>query len=111
MIKTLENFKSGNYEVVDNQGVSVTNHFIKCLENEIKDLIEPKFKIGQQVFYIDTYNFKHILKSFKISSILIYSNCIEYSDLYNMVSEENLFTTEQEAQEKLKEMKGNEQLF
>ena len=38
MSKTLENLKSGNYEVVDNQGVSVTQHFIECLEKEFADL-------------------------------------------------------------------------
>lgn len=38
MSKTLENLKSGNYEVVDNQGVSVTQHFIECLEKEFAEL-------------------------------------------------------------------------
>lgn len=38
MSKTIENLKSGNYEVVDNQGVSVTQHFIECLEKEFADL-------------------------------------------------------------------------
>ena len=38
MSKTIENLKSGNYEVVDNQGVSVTIHFVECLEKEIADL-------------------------------------------------------------------------
>lgn len=38
MSKTIENLKSGNYEVVDNQGVSVTRHFIECLEKEFADL-------------------------------------------------------------------------
>ena len=38
MSKTIENLKSGNYEVVDNQGVSVTQHFIECLEKEFANL-------------------------------------------------------------------------
>lgn len=38
MSKTLENLKSGKYEVVDNQGVSVTQHFIECLEKEFAEL-------------------------------------------------------------------------
>ena len=38
MNKIIENIKSGNYEVVDNQGVSVTTHFIECLEEEFADL-------------------------------------------------------------------------
>ena len=35
MSKTLENLRTGKYEVVDNQGVSVTQHFIECLEKEL----------------------------------------------------------------------------
>lgn len=38
MSKTIDNIKSGNYEVVDNQGVSVTRHFTQCLEKELADL-------------------------------------------------------------------------
>ena len=38
MSKTLENLRTGKYEVVDNQGVSVTQHFIECLEKEFTDL-------------------------------------------------------------------------
>lgn len=38
MSKTIENLKNGNYAVVDNQGVSVTRHFIECLEKEFADL-------------------------------------------------------------------------
>ena len=38
MNKTIDNIKSGNYEVVDNQGVSVTGHFTQCLEKEFADL-------------------------------------------------------------------------
>ncbi|MBQ2871633.1 hypothetical protein IJE86_08020 [bacterium] len=38
MSKTIENLKNGNYEVVDNQGVSVTRNFVECLEKEFADL-------------------------------------------------------------------------
>lgn len=38
MNKIIENIKSGNYEIVDNQGVSVTEHFTHCLEKEFADL-------------------------------------------------------------------------
>ena len=34
MNKIIDNIKSGNYEVADNQGVSVTGHFTQCLEKE-----------------------------------------------------------------------------
>ena len=38
MSKTIKNLKSCNYEVVDSQGVSITTHFIECLEKEFADL-------------------------------------------------------------------------
>lgn len=38
MSKTIDNIKSGNYEVVDNHGVSITRHFTQCLEKEFADL-------------------------------------------------------------------------
>ena len=38
MSKTIDNIKCGNYEVVDNQGVSVTRHFTQCLEKEFADM-------------------------------------------------------------------------
>lgn len=38
MNKIIDNIKSGNYEVVDNQGVSVTGHFTQCLEKEFANL-------------------------------------------------------------------------
>ena len=48
MSKTIENLKSGNYEVVDNQGVSVTQHFIECLEKEFADL-EAKLEESEKL--------------------------------------------------------------
>ena len=38
MSKIIDNIKCGNYEVVDNQGVSVTRHFTQCLEKELADM-------------------------------------------------------------------------
>ena len=46
--KIIENLKSGNYEVVDNQGVSVTRHFTQCLEKEFADL-EAKLKESEKL--------------------------------------------------------------
>ena len=51
MSKTIENLKSGNYEVVDNKGVSVTQHFIECLEKEFAD-IEAKLAESENKFII-----------------------------------------------------------
>ena len=51
MSKTLENLRTGKYEVVDNQGVSVTQHFIECLEKEFADL-EAKLKESENKFIV-----------------------------------------------------------
>ena len=51
MSKTLENLRTGKYEVVDNQGVSVTQHFIECLEKEFADL-EAKLKESEKKFIV-----------------------------------------------------------
>ena len=100
MSKTIENLKSGKYEIVDNQGVSVTNHFIECLEKELENYIKPKFKVGQKVYHLlcdnevkeDFIESNHHLCSLKISRFGIY--------------EDYLFTTEAEAKARLEKMKN-----
>ena len=49
--KTLENLRTGKYEVVDNQGVSVTQHFIECLEKEFSEL-EAKLAESEKKFIV-----------------------------------------------------------
>lgn len=76
------------------------------LEEQLKNAIVPKFKVGQEVYIADTYFDKvYVLK---ISSISIFRR-----EHYNHISydghlEESLFATKEEAQAKFKEMK-NEQ--
>ena len=59
MNKTIENLKNGNYSVVDNQGVSVTEHFIDCLEKEFADL-EAKLTLTEKALELacDTAQFE-----------------------------------------------------
>ena len=52
MSKIIENIKTGNYEVVDNQGVSVTGHFTQCLEKEFADL---EAKLAEKEKEIEKY--------------------------------------------------------
>lgn len=52
MSKIIENIKTGNYEVVDNQGVSVTVHFTQCLEKEFADL---EAKLDEKKKEIESY--------------------------------------------------------
>lgn len=59
MSKTIENLKTGNYKVVDNQGVSVTIHFLECLEKEFADLeakLAEKEKENEQLKKFDDLN-------------------------------------------------------
>ena len=86
------------------------------LEKELAELKEkaivPKFKVGQEIWCIQ---YMAIFK-FKINKVEIHrgeeetENRIIYGNWEDMIYqiEENCFTTEQEAQEKLKEIQGNE---
>ena len=79
------------------------------LEDQLKNAIVPKFKKGQEVFYINSRN--------KISSGIIYN--VRYDSMKGFdyyipmlqiedfrIKEESLFTTKEEAEAKLKELKG-----
>ena len=90
------------------------NDRVKELEQELAELKEkaivPKFKRGQECYLIDNnFNYFKDTKEFNIvhSKIKKQQNWYYIQD-YGIYHEEDLFTTEQEAQEKLKEMQGNE---
>lgn len=107
MSKTIENLKSGNYEVVDNQGVSVTNHFIECLEKELANFIEPKFKYEDYVYavFTDTDIFKGQIDVFDYYTrryLVFFGEDIGGE----WFGESRLFTTKAEAKAKLKKIKG-----
>ena len=78
------------------------------LEEQLKNAIVPKFKIGQEVFYVvDKYEFK----SGEILEIQIWDlkkdnivYVIEYRG--NVWCESAIFATKEEAQAKLKELQG-----
>ena len=70
------------------------------LEEQLKNAIVPKFKIGQTIWYI--YGKK--IKSFTISKIEVEIRnipLIAYSSPYIYQYEENCFATKEEAQAKL----------
>mgnify|MGYP001625055792 CR=1 FL=1 len=75
--------------------------------------ILPKFKLGQKVWYVynkyQKFPFRCVIDKIVYDSSKNYKFRYDTSDeLYIGVKEEDLFTTEQEAREKLKEMQGNE---
>lgn len=86
--------------------------FVECqreneeLKQQLKNAIVPKFKIGQEVYYLDRYGVqKDIIVSFTYFSI-------ENEILYKMHDEiidhreKYIFATKEEAQVKLEELEG-----
>ena len=94
------------------------NDKVKELEQELAELKEkaivPRFKIGQEVWWIDTRGNIYNKQNYKIDSYLIDSIVVTdnkfryYGEDGCWLGEEDLFATEQEAQDKLKEIQGNE---
>ena len=76
------------------------------LEQELAELKEnaivPKFKVGQEVW--------HFITGKPIKDIIVRNDLFQYelSALKFGMYEDYLFATEQEAQDKLKEIQGNE---
>lgn len=65
MNKIIENLKSGNYEVVDNQGVSVTENFTQCLEKEFADQTDLIENLKQQLTDTEEQN-KRVLEKLEL---------------------------------------------
>lgn len=81
------------------------NQRIAELEEQLKNEIVPKFKIGQEVYVATTDNMD-VIDSF-VDYITIYEDTIYYS-LTNGgdYKDYDLFATKEEAQAKLRELKG-----
>lgn len=84
---------------------------IAYLEEKLSNAIIPKFKIGQEVWWIDTrlnsFNEqKYIIQSYIIQEIVIFKDGVRYMDDDGFIEEEDLFATEEEAQAKLEELKN-----
>lgn len=80
---------------------------IQELEHRLANCIEPKFKIGQEVWFIDPENDVSSGQVWKIEincikTVYIVSWGIDYQDIY---FEHELFATEEEAKAKLEELK------
>lgn len=79
------------------------------LEEQLKNAIVPKFKIGQEVWYV--WNKSQVIPfKCKIEKI-VYDSSKNYklkydSEHYICMQEQHLFATKEEAQAKLKELQG-----
>ena len=100
-------------EVLDDNGFEVTLEDIvdrlNYLEEQLKNAIVPKFKIGQEVWYV--WNKSQVIPfKCKIENI-VYDSSKNYklkydSEHYICMQEQHLFATKEEAEAKLKELKG-----
>lgn len=91
---------SDNYILLLNQ----QDQQIAELEEQLKNAIVPKFKIGQEVFYL-----KHlVVVKGKIQDILTINNGFHYNfvwDDYEWIKDDMVFATKEEAEQRLKEIK------
>ena len=97
------------YEVI--RTLNQQSQRIAELEEQLKNAIVPKFKIGQEVWWIDTrinsFNEqRYIIQSYIIQEITIFKDGIRYMDDDGFIDEEDLFATKEQAQAKLEELKG-----
>ena len=76
------------------------------LEEQLANSIRPKFKVGQKIYYIGFYMIgEDIIKGFEYNS---YDNefIYRFKNEISEHSESSIFTTLDEAESKLKELKG-----
>lgn len=91
---------------------------IKELEHRLSNCIEPKFKIGQEVYWIDSrmkafnelftkIGYDYTIKSFIVDAILISNDKPRYYGTDGLwLFAENIFATEEEAKKHLEELKN-----
>ena len=88
------------------------NQRIAELEEQLKNAIVPKFKVGQEVWWIDTrvnsFNEqRYRIESYLIDSIVITKEQFRYyGDDGLWLGDNELFATKEEAAEKLRELQG-----
>ena len=84
---------------------------ISELEEQLKNAIVPKFKVGDIVYFLSRVFRDEPLEvcSFEVSKISILKNGIYYSATISgngSIAEKECFATKEEAQAKLEELKG-----
>lgn len=107
-----------NLEELNVKFIEIGNEYAeknKRLEEQLKNAIVPKFKIGQEVFIIfETTKKEYIVESTNINSITIfagnelsyYCKYVDGERMYLELDESEIFATKEEAEVKLKELKG-----
>lgn len=79
---------------------------IADLQHRLSNCIEPKFKIGQEVYFICDPN--RIISGWKIADYEYYKQqyIIENKDSIDWIHKDRIFATKEEAEAKLRELQG-----
>lgn len=91
-----------------NKELEKAKHQIRSLEEQLKNAIVPKFKIGQEVWVVDSVFNGGVIQA-NINSICISKGEICYTSsapLPYYLYEENIFATREEAEARLAELEG-----
>ena len=79
---------------------------VKDLEHRLANCIEPKFKVGDEVYWVFDGSVEY-MKIYCISRFKDHKDLVFYGDGYGVFwSEKELFATKEEAKAKLEEMKN-----
>ena len=110
IIETRERFYTEQY-------VNKLNQRIAELEKQLKNAIVPKFKVGQEVWFVN--EILEVIRNGKINAFEVYKfkerpyefwYDIDYvednTEISDEVSDEFMFATKEEAQAKLEELQG-----
>lgn len=79
---------------------------IADLQHRLSNCIEPKFKVGQEIYILCEPN--RIISGWKIADYEFYKSqyIIEKKDSIDWIHKDRIFATKEEAEARLKELKG-----
>ncbi len=84
------------------------NEMNKELEELKQKAIVPKFEVGQEIYIVCDFNINRIVSGWKIADYEYYKQqyIVENKDSIDWIHEDKIFTTKEEAEQKLAEIKG-----
>ena len=76
------------------------------LEEQLKNAIVPKFKVGQEIYIVCDFNINRIVYGWKIADYEYYKQLyiVVNKDGIDWLPEEKIFATKEEAEAKLREL-------
>ena len=103
-----------NIEIDYINDISNAQEKVAELEHRLSNCIEPKFKVGQEVYTIDKSRANYIgtgtITEIRLDEFgIVYKFTIfksNYSENYNYKKEQDLFATEEDAKAKLREIQN-----